>query len=346
MLVWLYFAVFLVTSFGIELKGIYESLSLGGQGSAPSEIVYQLPLDRPPTAILFLAHGCSHSATDWWPAGGGCGTCIGLPVEREVVSRALQRGYAVIALSSSERTRKCWNGKSDVEFAALAIKHLVVVIRDTHGREHQKPFTNSASHLPLYLLGASSGGAFVGVLGTALRPFGLQVSGVCVQIMALQGHEGGRADLPPTLFVHMADRDRYTAEAIGHFISKHIGEGGKLRLKELRVKPKAITPGFFFDHSQALTLADSQALQRSLLEAKYLDAVTLQLVEDPRGSSWREVAIRALPHVVPATDSLVADESAISELLNLAFAQHEITDDFLSETFDFFENKVVARVVD
>ncbi len=38
-----------------------------------------------------------------------------------------------------------------------------------------------------------------------------------------------------------------------------------------------------------------------------------------------------MPHIVPAVDSLEPDLSPISELLNMARAQHEITDDYLLE---------------
>jgi len=60
------------------------------------------------------------------------------------------------------------------------------------------------------------------------------------------------------------------------------------------------------------------------------------LISDPRVSDWREVVKTAIPHIVPAIDSLRSDESPISELMNLARSQHEITDDFLPEVFDWF----------
>ncbi len=34
----------------------------------------------------------------------------------------------------------------------------------------------------------------------------------------------------------------------------------------------------------------------------------------------------AVPHIVPAVDTLIADESVISELMNKAWSSHEITD--------------------
>ena len=49
-----------------------------------------------------------------------------------------------------------------------------------------------------------------------------------------------------------------------------------------------------------------------------------------------QVALKALPNVFPSTDSLRADESGVSELLNLAWGEHEITDEYLSETMKWF----------
>ena len=44
-----------------------------------------------------------------------------------------------------------------------------------------------------------------------------------------------------------------------------------------------------------------------------------------------------MPSVVPAKDTLVPDQSAISELLNLAWDMHEITNEHIVDVFDWFE---------
>ena len=49
-----------------------------------------------------------------------------------------------------------------------------------------------------------------------------------------------------------------------------------------------------------------------------------------------QVALKALPSVLPSIDSLKADESGVSELLNLAWGEHEITDEYLPETLKWF----------
>ena len=43
---------------------------------AGTEILWQLPAGGAAKALLFLAHGCSHSMTDFWPQdAGSCGAC-------------------------------------------------------------------------------------------------------------------------------------------------------------------------------------------------------------------------------------------------------------------------------
>ena len=62
------------------------------------------------------------------------------------------------------------------------------------------------------------------------------------------------------------------------------------------------------------------------------------LSQDPRASNWRVSAQKAIPNLIPSYDSLLADESGISELLNLAWGFHEIIDQNLTEMFDFMKS--------
>ena len=76
-----------------------------------SEVIYFQP--KISTGILFVAHGCSHAATDWFDRCDSCPKCgvstgEGLPQEKQVVDIALARSFTVIAISSSDRWRKCW----------------------------------------------------------------------------------------------------------------------------------------------------------------------------------------------------------------------------------------------
>ena len=44
--------------------------------------------------------------------------------------------------------------------------------------------------------------------------------------------------------------------------------------------------------------------------------------------------------LVATKDSLVADRSAVSELMNVAWAQHEIVADHVAAAFDFCERQI------
>ena len=64
----------------------------------------------------------------------------------------------------------------------------------------------------------------------------------------------------------------------------------------------------------------------------------LFLLEDPRESDWRRCAKTALPEVIPRVDTLEADASGISELLNLAWGMHEIIDTNLTAMTEFMSS--------
>lgn len=289
------------------------------------EFVYQLPppstSNEPIRGVVFLAHGCSHRATDWWPASETCPTCLGLPVERGIVTEALRRGYAAIALSSSNKINKCWSNR-DLGPAYIVLKHFYSTILHKAANSGVNTLNKSP---PLHLLGASSGGSFVGLLGMHASSQGLPIASICIQISALH-HEWKSGSIPPSIFVHM-NIDEMNKGAIKNNLARLQRE--KIPAQELGCNPKPITPHFFSsEHSYALSDADSATLQSALRVAGYLTDEGF-LKEDPRSSHWRDVVTKALPHIVPSKDTLEADKSPISELLNLAWALHEITGSFL-----------------
>jgi len=77
------------------------------QNISDLEVLWELP--PAPLGVLFLAHGCSHSGSDFWPKSGRCMHCLGLPEEMRVRQAALRRGYAVVAVSSHNRETMCWH---------------------------------------------------------------------------------------------------------------------------------------------------------------------------------------------------------------------------------------------
>ncbi len=303
----------------IVLNGTYEVIPKNY-----IEVVYQLPPQQPIKGIVLLAHGCSHSATDWWPKSSSCESCIGLPIERTIVEEALRNGYIAVAQSSHNRKRKCWDS-ADSPRVVVALQHLIAKF-------------NLPSNIFVHLLGASSGGGFVGKLALQTLREGiipLKIASAVVQVMSLriEPHKNSNQKIPGILFVHM-ERDTYTSEAISEIMSsKPIPT-----LKEIVASPLPLVDTYFYDHGKHLNKEDSTKLVRAFIDEGFVDRNTKHLKEDPRGSDWRRVAHKTLPDLIPLYDSMVADQSGISELLNVAWAMHEITDEQIIQTFQFMKS--------
>mgnify|MGYP003685014893 CR=1 FL=1 len=278
------------------------------------EAVYELPLA--PRGLVFLAHGCQHSALDFWPYSTSCAKCIGLPEEVRVTNAILTQDWGAIALSAADRgLYRCWNFESD----AGSVVKVLAAFRQVH----------RLSHLPLAALGVSSGGAFV--LQLARR---IPLSAIVCQVMAIPpsyyvGFQGAR--FPPTLFIHMF-RDQRTAMLVRRSILR-LNQTG-VRTGEIVAPPLKITPGYFC-RVPRMNMALAAQLHRIL--APILDANGC-LQGDPRETEWRQLLVGSdvaahLPGTRPdRIDTLEPDVSPLAEILNVAWAEHEITSEYMRDT--------------
>ena len=195
-----------------------------------------------------------------------CPNCIGLPIEVNIVQESLRRNYAVLAVSSLNRRHKCWTIEDVSSVSSIINKVYQDKLRSNY-------------NIPLFLLGASSGGSFVGVLSNTkqLRP---RISAMCVQISSVR-----EPTTVPVMFLLM-QRDEHTLEHV-----RSLAAQGQYRAHRILVcTPKPISPDYFFQHGAAHSAEESAALQRALLAGGYLDPTSLLLREDPRGSDWRRVS--------------------------------------------------------
>eukprot|EP01039_Chlorochromonas_danica_P002506 gene2506-2744_t len=286
--------------------------------SGDTEAVYQLPAVRRPNGVVFLAHGCHHSATDWWPHSPTCPNCIGLPMEMKIVSDGLRQGFVMLAVTSSNRQHKCW-GQSDIPLVAALIQQFYTV----------KLKGNFS--IPLHMLGASSGGGFVGFLAQShhLKP---KASSLCVQISTMRVVK--RSYAPPVLFILM-ERDEN--------MKKHVGEVSLNKKQVIVAHPVPINQTFFSQYIPGrISTSLSEKIVEALKEKGFIDPNTGLLLEDPRASDWRAALSGQVVHL--EVDSLVADQSAISELMNVAWAYHEITALYNEKIFAFFHQNRQAVV--
>lgn len=277
------------------------------QRIADRDVYWELPAAAP-TAVLLFAHGCAHAGSDMWPAHPEtCPHCLGLPEEQRIREMALQRGYAVVAVSSGHATSKgkgCWSARDegssdDLHAVAEAVQTLI----------HQEPMLRD---LPIYALGASSGGGFVLML-----PQTMQLAGICAQIMGVppEALQPQLQQHPPTVFMHMP-RDARMAAAVQQDIA--VLQGSGVPVEEVQVAPRAVTPQFLQLHSSGAIPRDmAVGIVDALRSGGLIDASGL-LVEDPRRTEWK-AAVGAVTHA-----NLEPDSSSLAELLKVAWAGHEI----------------------
>ena len=157
--------------------------------------------------------------TDFFAPTPSASSCLALPEEMRITKAALAQGYAVLAISSSDRYQsRCWNFEVD----GPMVRDAIAAFRTKHSLSEAKT--------PLVVFGASSGGAFALML-PALIP---KIKAVVSQIMGIPPHmlpEGA----PPTLFVHMP-RDQRTAslvqkcvrklrQGVSHIVLRHLASG-------------------------------------------------------------------------------------------------------------------------
>jgi hypothetical protein len=258
--------------------------------------------------VVLFAHGCHHSAGDLWPPSPACPACLGLPEETRLRRAVLRRGMALLAVSSLDRAgKRCWGElRRDGGAAVAAIAREVVRREGLQG-------------VPFYTMGASSGGQMALTL-PQLMP---EVAGVYSQVRGVPPSAlslpGGRP-FPPTAFVHMP-RDPNNLAVIVDDIAALRAAGTPVL--DVRILPRPVTAAFLAERSPLLrprlAAAAVAALQRDGLVA-----ANGTLTEPPRPATPRWA-----PAVAPVLGglSLALDESHLGELLNLAWAKHELVSD-------------------
>ena len=260
--------------------------------------------------ILFVAHGCSHSHTDWFL---GCEGCIGLPEERAIVVQALELGLVVIAISSTNRVSMCWDPRRDVEPLGLVLQEMA---------------RRYGSTLPILLFGASSGGAFVSAAATPLvERFGLAVSGFISQIAAI---EVPNDTTKCRVYITMNKDERTDVKAAS--LTKNVRPPSKTQ--HIRLPPLPILDDYFATRIPEISMDQSSKLTSLLKQNGLLDDADF-LRESPRNSNWRGAIKPLLPLSGLERDQLEPDRSPISEVMNVAEGVHEMTRDGVKEALEF-----------
>lgn len=285
------------------------------------ELVYHLP-EHTPRGLLFVAHGCNHNALDFGLRSKACIKCIGLPVETQLVETALARGFAVLAVSAEKGKKACWKGNSAQRQVVPAIAQFIARIAP------------SLQDKPVFALGASSGGNVVAVLGMFMKLTAIQV-----QISHLHPEAVATGRHPPASVLYM------TAPP-PHFDEVKALQAQGIPAELIQAQKLSLSPTYFSDRSHTITPSISRRLFEALQRAHLLTDEH-HLRDHPSQSNWREVIRREeageqhdaslAEDLSRVGDDLIENQSGVSELLNLAYAQHEITAEHAEQTWDFFQ---------
>eukprot|EP00435_Cladocopium_sp_Y103_P045084 s414_g12.t2 len=292
------------------------------------ETMWQRP-DGAVKGVFFIAHGCKHQGPDVFTevtetgaefkecAQSKFGKCLGLPEEVNLRRYALSRGYVVMSVSGGSGVQSCWYGARDVPKVAKAVAHV---------RQEEK----LGPEMPLFALGASSGGDFVGLLPGAESSSGLgKLACIVPEIMPVDSTVNTNV---PTLFIHMP-RDKRTAAGVQENIQDL--KSRNVRVSEIRAEPQKVTEEFL---TKCVDAKKAEQLVKAYQEGGIIDSDGF-LTNDGRTRFWTATTEKVLG---TEKDSLVPDESCMSELMNVAWAMHEFTSQFAKEVFDFCEGKDIS----
>lgn len=288
------------------------------------ELMWQLAdAGRSPDAAVLLFHGCGHSAASWFTYPEHAA------VVRELLDPTAQGGANVLVIAFSSRAASragggCWDTSfeagtapnEDVSRVHFALEALLLA-------RGEWPPT-----YPLAGIGASSGGSFVTVLAHGrpeLAPLAAQAvyisAGVtsAVDPAACSTLPEGRC--PATAFVHMP-RDEYTAARVANAHDALTWTGTPVMIAECH--PQPLLPATLAHKLPHVTSGMSLRVYNALMKAGYLTR-TGELKEDPRQSAWMAVARDAASSRPDDIVSLDSMEHGMQELLNVLYAQHEMT---------------------
>lgn len=271
-----------------------------------TDLIWQIP--DSPKAILFLAHGCSGRAANFWDKSPNCPNCVGLPEERLIVLGALARNFAVLAISSK---RACWSLGEERWLVKSMIQRWI---------SEQK-----LDELPIFAMGASSGGYFVSALAAEF-----QFKGIALMIAeGVYSHLDITKNYPATLFVHMP-KDEKRKRKIEKYLVMMRGKG--IDVAEVKCVEFPLTPEFFANRIPGLSPTLSAKLFTVFQDKGFIDE-NGYMRDDGRAIPWK-TAIEERNIFLP-DKSLV---NHIQEEMNLAFAYHEMTSLQSQEILHWFES--------
>lgn len=326
------------------------------------EVVYAVQsIDLVPmVGIALLLHACTHNALKFFSANSKCEECIGLSEELAIVRSVLSRGYAPLAVTSSEKKRGCWGGGRDVDRVREALGEFRRILAMS---------SPTASTTHAVAVGASSGGRFAAVVAAE----GI-VNGAIVIVSGLGDNLHSRLvdmgpGLMPPLYLAPMTRDKGTTRAVRKDIkemeeraSSHpkydaVSSTLPIFLDEDTCRPLAVDSVFLSGRVPNLSVSDAQAIVAALTDGEHLSRKTGMLIKDPTRSDWRDVLHQACGAVggdeygpsiggegCLRNQPLMPGRSPLAKALHRAWAFHEYCSEVIPLGLNFIEDTLKMRV--
>jgi len=285
--------------------------------------------------LYLLFHGCGHDPEGFFQ----------LQEQQKVVRHLLGKGYAVLALSSNDRSvSRCWSDVWPAEINQDLVNVLAAI--QIFNQDHVPPFhqllfsttaettePQSALNLPLFAFGTNSGAAFVTLLGGIVD----QVKGIVVQ-----NNPGFSAtfnpNYPPVVFIAM---EKDTAEHNLYLKQKEELLELGMAVIVLSCKSKRFTPLSLSQALENFPEEFSQGLFQAMDDAGYLrDCISSNIRNSTSASSSScfisqnpkpfmevlgEQALKDLAKKLNLAVDLSDRARDVGEVLGSFFEHHEFT---------------------
>ena len=280
--------------------------------------------------IAIVLHACTHNAYKFFsPSPQLCPKCIGLSEELQLVRNVLRRGYAVLAITCTNRQSGCWNDQdlARIRYTVEEFQKRYAILPPT-----KNPNTRPGAHrgdIPMISIGASSGGS----MAAKILAEGI-VSSALVMVMSLRSELLDQLLIVPTttnttqqhhygrhrkLYLAPMMKDTRTGKRVRDNY-KYIMEKRKeqqqhntqqfalvldVAVDETSCQPLPVTVEYLWDRVPGMTKEYANIIIDTLIEANHIMNTTtptdnrLQdpssssssalLIVDPTKSNWRDL---------------------------------------------------------
>jgi hypothetical protein len=235
----------------------------------------------------------------------------------------LSHGYAVISFSSQDREgTKCWDGSFPASQNADAVR-----VSQVFPRVLEKALGgDKGKRLPLYGIGASSGGIFVTILHQLIPFQAMEIIVSPGNAKALTWAQEQSQIKLRIAFVYMPKDTRFAGF---RQVSQQVQRLEGLAVRTFACEPKPVSAAWLSGSIDSLSLQHANEVVGHLIEMSIIDRETGFLLKHP-GQAWSSIASEGLERF----DDITID--SLKEAFNVAYGKHEMTREHIEEVWSFF----------